>query len=201
MGDSMVSWKQLIENLDKHLDHEDIDEMRLLIYGSTERRINSLKREFDNLNAESFDNEKYDVDIDGYKDHLIDLMVNANNIKSLADELSIMALFKSVELKISRVIDNKFKDNGKRTFYGKLKLISGDDDVDKLDGYIAYNELRLINNALKHEGMVTKELATAYPLWVEGEKLEHLDTTYARLLPHVKYFVSETVSKIYYLSA
>lgn len=197
----MVSWNKIFENFDKRLDHEDIDEIRALINSSTERRINNLKKEYDNINERAFDADEYVFDIDGYKDHLIDLMINANNIKALADELSILALFKSIEVKISKIIDSKFENNGKHSFVGKLKLLTPNEKVDTLKGYDAYNELRLINNAIKHAGMVSNELASAYPLWIEGEKLEHIDAAYNRLLPHVKYFVLETVSKIYELSS
>lgn len=49
--------------------------------------------------------------------------------------------------------------------------------------------------------MVSNELATAYSSWIEGEELKDIDTAYNRLLPQVKYFVQETVSKAYELSA
>ncbi|HCJ6321768.1 hypothetical protein [Citrobacter sedlakii] len=197
----MVSWNKVFENFDKRLDHEDIDELRSLINSSTERRINKLKKEYDNINERTFDSDEHAFDIDGYKDHLVDLMINASNIKSLSDELSILALFKSVEVKISKVIDKKFYNNGKKRFIGKLKLITRHEEVETLAGYDAYNELRLINNAIKHEGMVSNELATAYSSWIEDEELKDIDTAYNRLLPQVKYFVQETVSKAYELSA
>lgn len=197
----MVSWNTVFENFDKRLDHEDIDELRSLINSSTERRINKLKKEYDNINERTFDSDEYAIDIDRYKDHLVDLMINASNMKSLSDELIILALFKSVEVKISKVIDKRFDNNGMKRFIGKLNLITRHEKVETLAGYDAYNELRLINNAIKHEEMVSNELATAYSSWIEGEEFKGIDTAYNRLLPQVKYFVQETISKAYELSA
>lgn len=51
--------------------------------------------------------------------------------------------------------------------------------------YRAIDELRLLNNAIKHEGVVTQELSKAFTRWKMGSPLNGLDKAYERLRPRV----------------
>jgi len=53
--------------------------------------------------------------------------------------------------------------------------------IDITPHYRAVNELRLLNNAVKHAGRVTAELAREYPRWKQGRKLTGVGAAYERL--------------------
>jgi len=54
-------------------------------------------------------------------------------------------------------------------------------DIKRTPHYRAVNELRLLNNAVKHAGRVTAELAREYPRWKQGRKLTGVGAAYERL--------------------
>ena len=68
-------------------------------------------------------------------------------------------------------------------------------DIRTLSQYQAFNELRLINNAIKHSGIINKELAT-YPGFKKGQKLTELHKHYYRLRDDVDSFLIELQKKI-----
>jgi hypothetical protein len=57
-----------------------------------------------------------------------------------------------------------------------------------LQGFPEINEIRLINNAIKHDGKVNRALA-AYPGWVIGDELKNLDAAFSRLAPGAKLYM------------
>jgi hypothetical protein len=54
-------------------------------------------------------------------------------------------------------------------------------DIERIPHYRAANELRLLNNAIKHAGHVTAELANEYPRWRQRQQLADLGAAYERL--------------------
>ena len=52
------------------------------------------------------------------------------------------------------------------------------------------DELREINNAVKHEGRVSKQLAK-YPGWVRDKPLGDLNPAYGRLVPDVPRYLAD----------
>jgi hypothetical protein len=60
----------------------------------------------------------------------------------------------------------------------------------------AIDELRLLNNAIKHEGKVTKQLSQKYRRWCEGKKLEGLDQAYDRLRPKVPVYIFRLAQRL-----
>ncbi len=132
-----------------------------------------------------------------YKDHLGDLVWTARNVKMLGDELSIIALYKKVEWQVGRIVKKRV-DNAsdvKLAYFQKLCTVLPF-AIKGVEGFSAFNELRLINNAIKHEGKVSVELAKEYSVWMRGENLSNLDDSYRRLLPGVKQFVADLVDKL-----
>lgn len=54
----------------------------------------------------------------------------------------------------------------------------------KLPEFNAVNELRLLNNAIKHEGVISKQLAKNYPHHGQfGDELTDLSISFERLEP------------------
>ena len=103
----------------------------------------------------------------------------------IADELAIMSAYKAIETwrgtrlasiateaEIGRLSDWNFL----KTRFAFLRSLCGASEVD---------ELRLINNCIKHSGRVSKTLATNYPGWSSGEPLTNLKAAYRRIAPYL----------------
>lgn len=188
----MISFAKLQENHDKKLEHEQIDEILSIVIRATESKIKHLQKEHDELTEERF---VHPSDIDSYRDMLIEDMIETDSLQKIAEELAIISLFKNIEIKVSNVVKRLKPDCLKRKLNSILDNVIS--NIKEVDGYDAYNELRLINNAIKHAGIVTLELAESYPHWKEGDELKDLGSIYNRLLPGAKIFVKCVVSEIY----
>ena len=183
----------------KNLDHQDIDDFRILLNDSVDReyqRLEELSKSVSKDNALYFD-------------YLESKRESAVFISFLGDELSIIALYKKVEIQTLRIIKSHipllFKDGkNKRTPYydflkNKVKSKLPSFAIENISCYDAFNELRLLNNSIKHDGLVSKDLSQSYPEWGKaGAELKGFGDAYIRLLPKIKNFVSdlaETVSR------
>jgi hypothetical protein len=106
--------------------------------------------------------------------------------KELGDELAIVALYKLIEITTKRVVRLAFPGISAANLYKikelKKALKQKGIQIEKLDHYQAMDEIRCLNNAIKHDGIVGAELA-AYPSWTLKQKLTGLDAAYERLAP------------------
>jgi hypothetical protein len=112
----------------------------------------------------------------------------------LGDELAMIALFRVVELNTLKALRFRYKNKAKDlyrfdTLGPKLKT-DLNLELSSLSGFTAVNEIRLINNAIKHENKVTTMLAKAYPAWTEGDELCGLDAAFKRLSPDVSNYLN-----------
>lgn len=191
----MPSWKQVLKNFDKRLDHDEIDEFLDHLNASLNRRIKRFEEEERNLSPEQFEDPR---DIDGYRDHLNDLAASVYEAKALGDELSIIALYKKVEAHTGRVVKKKVPTAATANLsYFKQLCGALPFDIKTVDGFAGFNEIRLLNNSIKHEGMVSAELAKEFPQWTQGAELSELDKAFQRLLPEVKRYVADLAEKLY----
>lgn len=190
----MGSWEQLIENFDKRLDHEEIDDFLVHLNESVGRRIKALEDESSNLSSENFEDPR---DIDAYKSHLDELIGSSYSAKMLGDELSIIALYKKVEIHTGNVIKRKIPSASSKNLSYFKELCKVVPYIKTVDGYSAFNELRLINNSIKHGGKVSSELADNFSCWKENDEISGLEDAFKRLLPKVKQYVRNLVEKIY----
>jgi hypothetical protein len=162
---------------------------------SVNRRIKRLDEEFRNLAPDQFEDPR---DIDGYRDHLSDLFASSQSAKSLGDELSIVALYKKVETQTGRIIKKKLPAAATKrlSFFAELSGVLPF-DIKAVGGFAGFNELRLLNNAIKHEGKVSDELAKEFPHWTKGAELSDLDKAFQRLVPEVERYVADLVERLY----
>lgn len=119
----------------------------------------------------------------------------------LAGEMMIIALYKTIEIAIKTMTTacELFTETQLASFYRmgelkkqlKMKVV----DVETLKHYKAYDELRCINNAIKHSGFVGTELAS-YPGFKKGQKLTDLHTHYYRLRDDVDRFLVSLQAEI-----
>jgi len=190
----MNSWKQAVENFDKRLDYEEIDDFLLHLNESVDRRVKKLTDESKKSSSQNFENL---TDIDKYRDYLEDLIESSYLVKNLGDELSIIALYKKVEIHIGKVMKRKIPlaSSKKLSYFDqRCKVLPY---IQTVEGYLAFNELRLINNSIKHEGKVSSELAKNFSCWKENDQISGLDNVFKRLCPKVEQYVRNLVTKIY----
>ena len=78
--------------------------------------------------------------------------------------MSIIALYKKVERKIGRIVKKRLdiSSDVNLAYFEKLRNVLPF-EIKEIEGFVDFNELRLINNAIKHEGKVSRQLANAYP--------------------------------------
>jgi hypothetical protein len=183
-----------LSSFDRVLNHDEIDEFLVHLNSSINKQINNLDNEYDCLSVDQFEDPR---DIVSYKDHLADLLWSANNVRLLGNELTIIALYKKVERQIGRIVKKRLgiSSDINLAYFEKLRNVLPF-EIKGIEGFVDFNELRLINNAIKHEGKVSRQLANEYPSWKYGELFSSLDDAYRRLLPGVKRFVADLVDKL-----
>ena len=98
-------------------------------------------------------------------------------------ELLVLGLYKQHEVHIKNYVKNQFPElsESKQEDYCKLNK--------NLNEFVSINELRLINNCIKHEGIVSSALANKYTYWKKGSDLGDLSSVYDRLKYKVKDYV------------
>lgn len=125
-----------------------------------------------------------------YEDFLADQYVVAEEIHELSEELAVVAAYRVVELNAKRLAF--WLDKTYQQFYwpsfSRLLVAKAKVGISALDGASSVDELRLLNNAIKHEGKVTEELAH-YPGWTLGERVHPVGPAFERLSPAVPIFV------------
>jgi hypothetical protein len=160
---------------------EDIDRLRRLVQNERAGRQRELQKRIGSLPLE-------------VQEFLADEVQELDNISQLADQLFIVALYGVVEINTARMLAHEFGKPAARNASKINKLHSFLKDKKGLEltsvpHYRAIDELRLLNNAIKHAGQVTRELAKKYPRWHEGKQLDGLDKAYNRLRPSVSAYI------------
>ena len=155
---------------------------------SLEKKLNKRVEEIESNISLSDDDKHFEME------YLNDKYYGSRLIKELSEEMVIIALFKTVEIAIKKMLERSelFTDDELRQFFRVKELLSQVKnkivDLKTLQGFTSYDELRCINNSIKHEGVVGKELA-AFSSWTLGKKISDLWNHYERLKPGVRRFI------------
>ena len=189
-----LTFSKLLKSFDRRLEMDDIDEFQYHLNKAVDKKLESLESTYKNVSVGDVEDPR---DLEGYKSHLEDIMMTTNSSKLLGYELSIIALYKKVEIKtkkiVKRMVPNVKED--KLSYFGYL--CDTLPFIKSLDNFEAFNELRMLNNAIKHGGVVSSELVKNFPSLSEGDDLQDLDKSYEILLPQIKKYMSELVDEIY----
>ena len=123
------------------------------------------------------------------------------SIAGLADQLAIVALYRVVELNTGQILAHKFGAHVAGTTFSidrasdllkkNLRI-----RMESVPHYRAINELRLLNNCIKHGGRVSKQLAKHYSRWKQGAELTDLDAAYQRLRPRVPAYIFRLAERV-----
>lgn len=141
------------------------------------------------------------------KNRMIDFLVEdvsiMDDIRIIGEELAIIGLYKSIEIAIKKSIKltGKFSKKKLEELHKIEKFIEYfkdiNIDVESIEGFNSFNELRLLNNCLKHSGFISKALMNVNPsLWKKGEKIDNSAETFSRLLYPSIDFLKELGNKI-----
>ncbi|WP_340481177.1 hypothetical protein [Vibrio anguillarum] len=192
-----ISFSKMFENSHRRLNDEAISEFRSLVKTSIGKWVTNVDREWNSLSPDGFLNEN---DMEGYKSVLDDQYYLAQQVQQLSDELSITALYKLVEIHTKKVVRWHLPSIPPK----KLSNIGGlaeslSFELSEVKEFSAFDELRELNNAIKHQGMVTDNLEQKYHNhdWVAGTELKALDKAYERLAPLISIYMDDLASKIY----
>ncbi|WP_273818154.1 hypothetical protein [Providencia rettgeri] len=107
-----------------------------------------------------------------------DELYSAHKAKMLSTELAIIGLYKTLEIQIKTAasISKLFSKSQIEELSNHLSLIEifneKDINIKSIDFYHKFNELRLINNCIKHEGKVNTKLEAINPSkWIKGSQI------------------------------
>ena len=183
--------EELRKNWERQFVREEIDRLREALQGYGERRSIEIESEISELkNAEhSSDHEQRMASLDDDRSFLPELI-------KLGDELAILALYKKVEITRTRLLQNEIEEakridlSNAREIESRLRL-----DLSEIDGAYGVDELRHLSNAIKHNGVVTKGLASCGG-WKVGEKLKDLGVEYESLAVEAEKYIRALVDAI-----
>jgi len=128
-----------------------------------------------------------------------DERVFLGELQELSAELAIVALYKKIEISTKQAVvlalPNIAPDKLFQIKELKKALKAEGINISSLPNFRAMDELRCINNSVKHSGVVSSELS-AYPGWKMGQRLSNLESAYRRLAPLATSYVSELVGAL-----
>ncbi len=190
-----IRFLSVLENFDKLFDTDDLDEFRDLVGSSLKRQERALEK--DSQALQRMEGED-DENAGGYASHIEDRWMLLRDVDNLAGQLVVVALFRQTELHIKRVVKRTHLNVDTSKLYN-FKALKGAIafDIGALPRFASFDELRLLNNAIKHQGQVSDELSANFPQWKLGEELTGLDACYERLKPEIAEFIAAFVAACY----
>lgn len=135
---------------------------------------------------------------------LSDDIYSAKEAMDLVEELAIIGLYKTIELRINKAArasglmsNKKIKElSAKGSLITNFKEIGV--DLEAMDSFNDFCELKLINNALKHTGVVNDELANLNPtVWKKNQPITDFAVHFRRLLMPNIAFISNLGSELH----
>jgi hypothetical protein len=159
-------------------------------------QVEVVRRYIDNL-AEFHRQElaRLDTKISGIDDEIIQSLIEdrltEDDIRQLGEELSIVALYRVLELTTKQIIKARFGDQRWASDIRQLKreLARIGVDLEQVDHFQVANETRLLNNSIKHNGRVSAELARKFSSWTVDDELRGLVAAFYRLAPGVPHYL------------
>jgi len=182
----------------RHIEYDDISALIEGVKTYKNRRDLELSNQYSQIEddpALSLNQEHRDSLLVGIENENYDL---EESVK-LSQRLAVVALYIKLELRIKVVcrIALPELEAGKlyKIDYLEKGLKKRGVKIRKLPSFRSFDELRCINNAIKHGGVVGEGLAK-YSGWVKKEDLLNIDVAYERLAPGCVSFISELVQAI-----
>jgi hypothetical protein len=155
-----------------------------------------LEKENKSLKKDQFEDED---DYEAYVSLLSSDYEILEDIKGLSEQLAIVALYRIVELNMKKILLWRYPkeevEKLKRIDYIARRLSKDGIKLERVPHYKVVDEIRLLNNAVKHENKVTKHLEK-YRSYKEGNELTNLGKVFNRLSLKVPRFLRFLAAKV-----
>jgi hypothetical protein len=182
----------------KHIEYDEISKLVKGVKTYKNQREPELSNQYSQI-----DNDPVLSLSQEYRDSLLVGIENENYLLDesvkLSHRLAVVALYIKLELRINVVCRIAFPeleaDQLYKIHYLEKGLKKHSIKIRKLPSFRFFDELRCINNAIKHGGVVGEELAK-YSAWVMKDDLLDIDVAYEKLAPGCVSFISELVQAI-----
>jgi len=118
------------------------------------------------------------------------------------NEMRIINLYKSFEIEIKQILEQAYPNVNKKDFYRWDILVNYLKSINiiikDIKGYNETNQLRIINNQIKHRGSFTNEVKFI-PEFYNSDRFtfENINLFYSRIYQQVNNFLSKLSSEIY----
>lgn len=134
--------------------------------------------------------ENYAQDDEELKQVIYEELHQLDEVFSYGELLLILGLYRVVELTSKNIFKRytSISNDRKLTNIGNQKRIfkkKTSKSLKKIPTYEYIDELRQLNNCIKHSGKVDQNLSNNFPRWTEGDKIKNVQETYQRLKPKV----------------
>ncbi len=117
----------------------------------------------------------------------------------LSSEFAVVGLWRCVELFRKNAIEHALGEDAAQGLFSERKfqeiLRSQGIDGSRIRCARSVDELRCLNNAIKHQRQVTDSLAE-FPRWKEGDELGDLERHYCRLRPLAERYLEDLAKRL-----
>lgn len=170
---SGTTYKKIIKSLVK-FEVERIEKLLEQVERQNKRDQLYLEKEFEGLSRNQFES---DYDYKSYMDTFSDDVYLLNDVKILSEQLAIISLHKLVEIRTVyevsfHITSEEIKKQLHRIDIMKSELRKLGVQLNSIKYFKEMDELRLINNCIKHSGVANKGLLKYG--WQVGDKFENL---------------------------
>lgn len=178
-----------------------IDKLLEQIKNQNHSDSNKLKKSLDKAKPNKF---LSDNDYNSYVDSLIDEFDILKEVNLLSSQLAIVALYRIVELRTKSILKRHLKNSKSIKavfrFDNLIKLLKKEFGIDlhKVNGFSKIDELRCLNNSIKHQGIVSDELSK-FQGWKLGEKIGETTESFislSKIVPSYLFSLSEKIEKM-----
>ncbi|SEJ64934.1 hypothetical protein SAMN05216201_11326 [Pseudomonas linyingensis] len=195
MAKKSAQFGAMLRNIHLNLSSEVLDEFRFHFGSSVAASRKDLQKTYDGLSDEQFECEQDRADYEGV---LSDEYWQLDEVKKLGESLAIVGLYRLVETHLGAVLRVTFPSLGEDKKACLIRGNSNEIDCTNLFGFRAVDELRLINNSIKHnDSKANGKLAMTYPGWIQDKHMENLGAHYERLKPDVMAYLKAFVNEAY----
>jgi hypothetical protein len=147
--------------------------------------------------------ESGEVTEDEHLESLHDDLIMLDEMGDTAFQLSFVGLYSLVELRLKALMRHHATSNADLERLYRIDVlrteclarfqINLEQDV---RNFSAIDEIRLINNSVKHEGLVSAQLSNKFPAWTQGQQLTELGRAFDRLAPQVPSFFEDLARRL-----
>lgn len=193
-----VDLKKLRLGFLKHLDTEIIERFRKMVNKFVNEERKKLSLDSSRLQKENYEDE---LDFGDHQCAIDDEYYFLDELDKLAQELCIVAAYKQIEPIIKRAIKICYPNVPDRTlsYFDQLERFLADQgmSIRSVADFSSYDELRLINNSIKHnDSKVSESLSRAYSHWQCGAQLDNLNSVYTSLAPGCANFIRSLIQEL-----